>query len=386
MNNTKYCVNKQFLLIVLFGAVLTLSILFISSLSDTKTSSNTRASSPIQYDCSKEVQGGVAGRLFYINNGKWYQDSALKYEISAIGIYCTENLETSTRCRDVRMDNNDCKKPLFKIGNTDKFYTNSSCQGILYSLNRTKPMSSEEVGEKYCNGNDPYYLAYNCPGTDGPPVMFLPPESGLYTDNFGNYCKMAKGVAVPGFERYGLSCDYYRFGPRTDRVIFSDASPIPVNEWRSYFDVYGLYTELREGGSSVYDYCKNDDVKTLDEYLALYPAKVVCERFVKGGKASSNLRFAGYKTYYSGLFGKIALSLVTPQDVCTGTLRTSTCYNYAKLRGTHAEMPNNQFKTSDEVSFVDKNNSRINDLNIYCGFAPLEQKNGSSKIIEYNRN
>lgn len=382
MKSTTFCVSKQVLFISIISILLIGVPLFISSFGNNTISSNTRASSPKQRDCSADVPGGVAGRVYFVDGGKWYKDPNGVYEIPALGVYCTENLETSTRCRDVRMDHGNCKKPLYQIGSIEIFYTNSSCQGAIMGYS-SAPMTSREIEGDYCNGTMPYYLAYKCPGTDGPFSMYLPPESGQYTDNFGNYCKLMSGTPVPGFELFGANCQYFGFGlgARTDRVLFKELLSRFDNPL-FYYDPYGLYNDSSYPNTPGFasEYCHDDKVKSLDEFLAKRPAKVDCTKFVKGGLATAHLRFAGNKTYYSGDLGFESLKLLTPQDVCRGTIRTSTCYNYATLTGMTSKQPDKQFKTADEISFSTQDGTPIASIISYCQLEQAKKKDGALKF------
>lgn len=365
-----------------------------------KTTLSARADAPKPHDCAADVEGGVKGHTYFVKmisgTAHYFKDIETNYEISALGLYCTEDIATSNRCRDVRMENGNCIRPLFQVGVIDKFFANDSCQGVINTLKRLSPALTSivktNVQNAYCNSIDSVVFAYNCPSPNNDYLFYIADARVTQSQNVneninragaGNVCKMIAGTPVPGLEIFGSSCFYFNFGSRTDRKIYTNYFNFTLRKDSFYYDPYGIYTDGGEGRAA--RYCYDNDIKTLDEYLQKEPAIVDCTKYVSGGLSTSQLRFAGNNTYYSGTMGNVPLRLLTPQDVCKGTVRTFSCFAYASSMGLKTNTPNNQFMTNDEIVFTELDGNSIQNLNGYCTIQLPTTEEKFNQKLEFNQ-
>lgn len=387
MKNEKFCFSKGTGLIALVGVLLVGFVLFTQA-ANQPTSSSSRASAVLPSTDCATINDGVGGRLFYtkVSAGKvqYFKDDAGKYEIvEGVGKYCKLDVATSTVCRNVQMENANCKKMLFQKGDVDEFYTNASCLGKILKADgavaTAVDLQTASVGYCVSSWSAVTQLQFACPAPRGA-INFFYSNGKYYKDaamkydvtsyGVGNMCKLANSESVSlSSTLVPVTCDKQVANGKVNKTIYSDLT----DSTKIYYDASGVYKTTDA-------YCLSSLAK--DAYLSANPADVVCAKYVSKGDATALLRYAGGNKYYSGTGGTVALRLLTPQDVCRKTVRESSCYNYALAAGKKATNMNKKFKTSNEITFFESDGTTsIADLNTYCVF-----KNGddSAYTMEFN--
>lgn len=158
------------------------------------------------------ISGSVAGRKFYVNNRKYYKDSNCKYEaVEGVSNFCKQNITSPSNCIDVSWLYPDCKRPVYKKGDT--FYANSSCKGIIVDNDLNNVTVSTLTQSSYCVSDYKFAvpIKYDCPqgqdivyyyNTASRRYQIKVGDSMINIDEYGigNYCKTAYNL-TPAADR-----------------------------------------------------------------------------------------------------------------------------------------------------------------------------------------
>lgn len=357
MKKDKVCISKSvgIFAVVALGIIVVISLM--TSLSQVQTSTSTRASVTLNEKDCNTVTSGTAGVKYYQgfrgNKLVYYKDANGRYEITeGVGKYCKETNLTAgtgnTVCRDVRMDVDNCIRPLFQKGNDGAYYTNSLCMGRILKKDGSGAyaVKADLQGAYYCgsNGSDQAVdnsarknvvpLKFDCPDNIGGLLIFYYKDGRYYskadltgdvTDRgVGNMCKEAKGnVGYSAENTTRINCG--TLGGKATKFIAKSTL-----DSRYFYDV----DQYRYSGTQaqVEPYCRTPD--GLNSYLNKngIVAKVECGSY-QGGDPAVSLYVkgdnSGYFKYYKEIGATTQYVRMSPENICSKVKQNFSCSTLA---------------------------------------------------------